>query len=91
MPVSCFKDIQLSALEAGYDSPFSLFSKQSCLQLLSSNMCNFFFSIKSSISCVLLLPVLLPNIYFPPIHHAAIQHAVHTQETNGIFETLNCE
>jgi len=60
-----------------------LFSKHSCLQLLSSSLCNSSFLI----SC--LLTVSLFYLLFFPIHHAAIHHAV-THDHPFMFTSPYC-
>ena len=68
-------------MENIYDNLFLLFSKGSCLQPLSSNLCNS--SNKSSINCILPLVALLPNI------HAAIHHVI-THDHPFMFTAPYC-
>jgi len=68
---------------------FLLFSKRSCLQVISSNLCNSSFLISRllTVSCFYLL-FFYPTSFLP-IHHAAIYHAV-THDPSIMFTTPYC-
>jgi len=73
-----------------YDSLFLLFSKHSCLQLLSSNLYNSSFLISRLLTVSFFYLLFFYPASFLPIHHAAIHHVVKQDPSIYIYGTLLC-
>jgi len=79
-----------------YDNLFLLFSKRSCLQLLSSNLCNYYFLISRLLTVSFFYLLFFYPTCFHPIHHTGA-HTVPTKsythkweyETNSAVTILN--
>ena len=73
-----------------YDSLFLLISKRFCLQLLSSNLCNYSFPRSRLLTVSFFCLLFFYPTFFLPTHHAAIHHAVTHYPSIYVYGTMLC-